>query len=106
MTAVAITAHAQRTPSGMTKQVWFASADTLPAGIAIRWIGDNLGLGDDDITVTVTCGLGKGYLTLEEALRRIDQFEEYGRARILSALRFQFHMPEVAINSRTWGGVQ
>ena len=106
MTTLASTTHAQHTPSSMMKQVWFDSADTLPAGIAMRWIGDNLGLGDDNITVTVSCGLGKGYLNLEETLRRIDQFEEYGRTRILSALRLQFDMPEAAIYSRPWGGVQ
>lgn len=106
MTTWSITSHVPCTRPGMIKEVWFDSADGLLDGISIRWIGDNLGCGGDDITVTVICALGKGYLTLEETLRRIGQFEEYGRARILSALPIQFEMPEVAIEGSSRGGVK
>lgn len=102
MSTMSIAAPRPCTQSVLTKQVWFDSVDGLLDGLTMRWIGDNLGLGSNDISVTVTCAFGKGYLTLEETLRRIDQFDEYGRRRILSALPFQFHMPEDSI----CGGVQ
>lgn len=74
-----------------TNLKWF-DADAALNGVALRWVGDNLGCGDSDATITVTCSLGKGYLNAEETLRRIDQFDEYGRGRILSALPYQFDM--------------
>lgn len=59
---------------------------------ALIWRGDNLGLGCDDIDVHVIDSGIDREITLEEALRRIDEFNEYGRYRILAVLPFQFGM--------------
>ena len=59
------------------------------------WRGDNLGLGFDGIDVHVIDDGVDRDITLEAALRRIDEFNEYGRYRILAVLPLQFVMEAV-----------
>lgn len=53
------------------------------------WFGDNLG-GDDPVLVDARSHFGPVGLELEQALRRIDQFDENGRARLLAGLARHF----------------
>lgn len=58
---------------------------------SIVWVGDNLG-GEGEVFVEVRTPSGEFFLNLEQALRSIDQFFEYGRNRILRALGLHFHL--------------
>ena len=58
------------------------------------WVGDNLGSGNK-VIINAKSDSGEFSLNLEEALRTIDQFVEYGRNRILSALSFHFDLEAV-----------
>lgn len=58
------------------------------------WVGDNLG-SCEHVIVDVISDSGEVSLNLEEALRKIDQFVEYGRNRILSALSFHFDLEAI-----------
>jgi hypothetical protein len=58
---------------------------------SIVWIGDNLG-SQGEIFIEVRTSYGQVFLGLEQALRSIDQFFEYGRRRVLSALPLHFDM--------------
>lgn len=61
----------------------------------LRWRGDNLGLGADDVTVHVMDGGTSVDMSLEEVLRRIDEFDLSGCKRILECLPFQFDVGRV-----------
>jgi hypothetical protein len=60
---------------------------------ALRLLGHNLGLGCDDITIRATAG-GRGLvdLPLQEALRRIDEFDEQAQASLLASLPFELQL--------------
>ncbi|NHZ88631.1 hypothetical protein F2P45_06280 [Massilia sp. CCM 8733] len=60
-----------------------------------RWLGDNLGL-DCDVTVRTLVDGKYVDLDIEEALRRINEFDEAEGARALARLPFHFNMSEVA----------
>lgn len=55
----------------------------------LLWLGDNLG-GDGPVLVDARSHFGQVGLELEQALRRIDQFDEAGQQRIMAGLREQF----------------
>ena len=65
----------------------------------LQWRGDNLGMGCDSVTVHVVDEGARRDISLEEALRRIDAFDEHSRDRILKKLPYQFDiaMVEVAV---------
>lgn len=54
------------------------------------WLGDNLGCGEQSPVVRTRSHDTLIDLDLEEALRRIDQFDERGRERLLSNLAHHF----------------
>lgn len=62
------------------------------SAVTLKWRGDNLGLGSDHVDVhVIDAGIDRD-ISLEEALRRIDEFNECGRCRILAVLPFQFEL--------------
>lgn len=56
---------------------------------SLVWLGDNLG-GDGPVLVDARSHFGQVGLDLEEALRRIDQFDAVGQQRLMAGLRQHF----------------
>lgn len=58
-----------------------------------HWVGDNIGTDVAEVTVSAKAATGQLiYMSLEEALNKIDRFAEYGANRIISALVYHFSM--------------
>jgi hypothetical protein len=55
-------------------------------------LGHNMGLGDEDVTIRTRDGGNLRDLSLQDSLRRIDEFDELAQARIIGALPYQFEL--------------
>lgn len=67
------------------------SARVGPTG-PLTLLGDNLSLGEDLVTVRTRCGNDLVDMTIEQALRAIDQFIDPGQTRLLQALPLHYDL--------------
>lgn len=88
-------------PSAARRKAWPDVLPDIPAGGVrpkIFYRGGNLGLGFDEVFISVECEGWRGDIRLEEALFNIDYFADEGRQRILACLPYQFEMVAMPID--------
>lgn len=58
----------------------------------LHLLGHNLGLGEGGVTIRTRVGGKLLDLSLQDALRRIDEFDDQAQAHIIAALPFEFQL--------------
>lgn len=75
---------------------WPTEPEVGPS-VPYDYLGGNLGLGSDSVTIHVSTPAGKGDAELEPVLRNIDLFREPGRTQLLAIAAIHFGLPVSAL---------